>query len=101
MSRSVWKGPFVELSLMKKVQKHKDQNIKKPIKTWSRKSTIIPEFIGMTFEVHNGKKFFPVTITDEMIGHKLGEFSATREFAGHTPADKKAAPATEKKDDKK
>ena len=65
MSRSVWKGPFVELSLMKKVQKHKDQNIKKPIKTWSRKSTIIPEFIGMTFEVHNGKKFFPVTITDE------------------------------------
>jgi small subunit ribosomal protein S19 len=55
MSRSVWKGPFVELSLMKKVQKHKDQNIKKPIKTWSRKSTIIPEFIGMTFEVHNGK----------------------------------------------
>jgi len=80
MSRSVWKGPFVELSLMKKVQKHKDQNIKKPIKTWSRKSTIIPEFIGMTFEVHNGKKFFPVTITDEMIGHKLGEFSATRQF---------------------
>jgi small subunit ribosomal protein S19 len=92
MSRSVWKGPFVELSLMKKVQKHKDQNIKKPIKTWSRKSTIIPEFIGMTFEV---------TITDEMIGHKLGEFSATRQFFGHTPADKKAAPATEKKDDKK
>jgi small subunit ribosomal protein S19 len=101
MSRSVWKGPFVELSLMKKVQKHKDQNIKKLIKTWSRKSTIIPEFIGMTFEVHNGKKFFPVTITDEMIGHKLGEFSATRQFFGHTPADKKAAPATEKKDDKK
>lgn len=101
MSRSVWKGPFVELSLMKKVQKHKDQNIKKPIKTWSRKSTIIPEFIGMTFEVHNGKKFFPVTITDEMIGHKLGEFSATRQFFGHTPADKKVTPATEKKDDKK
>ena len=101
MSRSVWKGPFVELSLMKKVQKYKDQNIKKPIKTWSRKSTIIPEFIGMTFEVHNGKKFFPVTITDEMIGHKLGEFSATRQFFGHTPADKKATPATEKKDDKK
>jgi small subunit ribosomal protein S19 len=101
MSRSVWKGPFVELSLMKKVQKYKDQNIKKPIKTWSRKSTIIPEFIGMTFEVHNGKKFFPVTITDEMIGHKLGEFSATRQFFGHTPADKKAAPTTEKKDAKK
>ena len=101
MSRSVWKGPFVELSLMKKVQKHKDQNIKKPIKTWSRKSTIIPEFIGMTFEVHNGKKFFPVTITDEMIGHKLGEFSATRQFFGHTPAEKKATPTTEKKDAKK
>ena len=101
MSRSVWKGPFVELTLMKKVQKHKDQNIKKPIKTWSRKSTIIPEFIGMTFEVHNGKKFFPVTITEEMIGHKLGEFSATRQFFWHTPADKKAAPATEKKDEKK
>ena len=99
MSRSVWKGPFVELSLMKKVQKHKDQNIKKPIKTWSRNSTIIPEFVGHSFLIHNGKSFIPITISEEMVGHKLGEFAATRQFRGHTPADKKAAAPAEDKAD--
>ena len=88
MSRSVWKGPFVESSLLKKVEKLK--NSKKPIKTWSRKSTIIPDFIGISFLVYNGKKFIPITISEDMVGHKLGEFSPTRQFYGHTPADKKA-----------
>jgi len=103
MTRSIWKGPFVELSLLKKIQKYKDQNIKKPIRTWSRKSTIIPEFVGHTFEIHNGKKFFPILISEEMVGHKLGEFSPTRQFFGHTPADKKAAAETSasKKEEKK
>ena len=91
MSRSVWKGPFVEESLMKKVDKQKSQPNKKPIKTWSRKSTIIPEFVGYSFLIHNGKKFIPIKISEEMVGHKLGEFSPTRQFSGHTPADKKAA----------
>ncbi len=91
MSRSVWKGPFVEPSLIKKVEKHKKQSDKKPIKTWSRKSTVIPDFIGISFLIYNGKKFIPITISEDMVGHKLGEFSPTRTFAGHTPADKKAA----------
>ena len=91
MSRSVWKGPFVDPSLIKKVEKLKDQNNKPPIKTWSRKSTIIPEFVGYSFLIHNGKKFIPIKISEEMVGHKLGEFSPTRQFSGHTPADKKAA----------
>ena len=91
MSRSVWKGPFVDPSLIKKVEKLKDQSNKPPIKTWSRKSTIIPEFVGFSFLIHNGKKFIPIKISEEMVGHKLGEFSPTRSFAGHTPADKKAA----------
>ena len=91
MSRSVWKGPFVDPSLLKKVEKLKDQSNKPPIKTWSRKSTIIPEFVGYSFLIHNGKKFIPIKISEEMVGHKLGEFSPTRQFSGHTPADKKAA----------
>ena len=91
MSRSVWKGPFVDPSLIKKVEKLKDQSNKPPIKTWSRKSTIIPEFVGFSFLIHNGKKFIPIKISEEMVGHKLGEFSPTRTFSGHTPADKKAA----------
>ena len=91
MSRSVWKGPFVDPSLIKKVEKLKDQTNKSPIKTWSRKSTIIPEFIGHSFLIHNGKKFISIKISEEMVGHKLGEFSPTRQFSGHTPADKKAA----------
>ena len=91
MSRSVWKGPFVDPSLLKKVDKLKDQINKPPIKTWSRKSTIIPEFVGFSFLIHNGKKFIPIKISEEMVGHRLGEFSPTRQFSGHTPADKKAA----------
>ena len=91
MSRGVWKGPFVDPSLLKKVEKIKNQSNKQPIKTWSRKSTIIPEFVGISFLIHNGKKFIPIKISEEMVGHKLGEFSPTRQFSGHTPADKKAA----------
>jgi len=91
MSRSIWKGPFVDPSLLKQVEKLKDKTNKVPIKTWSRKSTIIPEFIGHSFLIHNGKKFIPIKISEEMVGHKLGEFSPTRQFSGHTPADKKAA----------
>ena len=91
MSRSVWKGPFVDPSLIKKVEKLKGQTNTAPIKTWSRKSTIIPEFVGHSFLIYNGKKFIPIKISDEMVGHKLGEFSPTRQFSGHTPADKKAA----------
>ena len=91
MSRSVWKGPFVDPSLIKKVEKLKNQTNKSPIKTWSRKSTIIPEFVGVSFLIYNGKKFIPIKISEEMVGHKLGEFSQTRQFSGHTPADKKAA----------
>ena len=91
MARAVWKGPFVEESLIKKVDKLKNETNKKPIKTWSRKSTIIPDFIGVSFLIYNGKKFIPITISEDMVGHKLGEFAPTRQFAGHTPADKKAA----------
>ena len=91
MARSVWKGPFVEESLMKKVDKYKTDPKKIPIKTWSRKSTILPDFVGVSFLIYNGKKFIPIKISEEMVGHKLGEFSPTRQFSGHTPADKKAA----------
>ena len=91
MSRSIWKGPFVDPSLIKKVEKLKTQSSPTPIKTWSRKSTIIPEFVGISFLIYNGKKFIPIKISEEMVGHKLGEFSPTRQFSGHTPADKKAA----------
>ena len=91
MSRSVWKGPFVDPSLLKKVEKLKLQANPIPIKTWSRKSTIIPEFIGVSFLIYNGKKFIPIKISEEMVGHKLGEFSPTRQFIAHTAADKKAA----------
>ena len=91
MTRGVWKGPFVHPSLLKKIDKLKDQTKKIPIKTWSRNSTIIPEFVGHSFLIHNGKSFIPITVSEEMVGHKLGEFSPTRKFSGHTPADKKAA----------
>ena len=109
MSRAVWKGPFVDPTLMKKVEKQKTETSKKPIKTWSRKSTIIPDFVGISFLIYNGKKFIPITISEDMVGHKLGEFSPTRQFSGHTPADKKAkqveeaskAGKVEKKDEKK
>ena len=91
MARGIWKGPFVHPSLLKKVDKLKTGDKKKPIKTWSRNSTIIPDFVGYSFMIHNGKSFIPITISEEMVGHKLGEFSPTRTFSGHTPADKKAA----------
>ena len=91
MTRAIWKGPFVHPSLLKKIDKIKDTSNKKPIKTWSRNSTIIPEFVGHSFLIHNGKSFIPITVSEEMVGHKLGEFSPTRRFSGHTPADKKAA----------
>ena len=91
MTRGVWKGPFVHPSLLKKVDRLKGQTGRKPIKTWSRNSTVIPEFVGYSFLIHNGKTFIPITISEEMVGHKLGEFSPTRKFSGHTPADKKAA----------
>ncbi len=83
MPRSLKKGPFVDEKLMKKVQKILDGGEKKIIKTWSRRSTIVPEFIGLTFAVHNGKKFIPVYVTENMVGHKLGEFSPTRTYKGH------------------
>ncbi len=91
MARSIWKGPFVHPSLLKKIDKLKDKGNSKPIKTWSRNSTIIPDFVGHSFLIHNGKSFIPITISEEMVGHKLGEFAPTRVFKGHTPADKKAA----------
>jgi small subunit ribosomal protein S19 len=86
--RSLKKGPFFEPKLMKKVQTSITAGDKKLIKTWSRRSTILPEFIGFTFAVHNGKKFIPVYVTENMVGHKLGEFSPTRTFRGHSGSDK-------------
>lgn len=83
MPRSVWKGPFFDRYLLKKVEAVKASGRKDVIKTWSRRSTIIPDFVGVTFGVHNGKKFIPVYVNENMIGHKLGEFSPTREFRGH------------------
>lgn len=84
MSRSSKKGAYIDKSLLKKVLEQKDSDKKKPIKTWSRRSTIFPEFIGLTFEVHNGKTFVNVYVTEDMVGHKLGEFSPTRTYKGHT-----------------
>ena len=88
MARSTWKGPFVDGHLLKKAQKASESSRNEVIKTWSRRSTILPEFIGLSFAVHNGQKFIPVNVTEDMVGHKLGEFSPTRTFFGHT-ADKK------------
>jgi small subunit ribosomal protein S19 len=93
MGRSLSKGPFVDYHVMNKVEKAKASNDKKAIKTWSRRSMVLPDMIGLTFAVHNGKKFIPVYITENMVGHKFGEFAPTRTFAGHTPADKKEAAA--------
>ena len=90
MARSVKKGPFVDDHLMKKVDTAQAIKDKKPIKTWSRRSTILPQFVGLTFGVYNGKKFIPVNVTEEMVGHKLGEFSPTRTFTGHA-GDKKVS----------
>ena len=88
MARSVWKGPFVDLHLLKKAQTAQEAGGNKPIKTWSRRSTILPDFVGLTFSVYNGHKFVPVSVSEEMVGHKLGEFAPTRTFHGHA-ADKK------------
>jgi small subunit ribosomal protein S19 len=90
MTRSVKKGPFCDAHLMKKVDTAVANKDKKPIKTWSRRSTILPEFIGLTIAVHNGRQHVPVYVTEQMVGHKLGEFALTRTFKGHA-ADKKAA----------
>ena len=90
MTRSIWKGPFVDSHLLKKVKAASGSNKNIVIKTWSRRSTILPEFVGVNFAVHNGKRFIPVNVTEDMVGHKLGEFSPTRTFNGHTAGDKKA-----------
>tara|TARA_B100000519_G_C14187096_1_gene411287 strand:+ start:171 stop:449 length:279 start_codon:yes stop_codon:yes gene_type:complete len=89
VSRSVWKGPFVDGYLLKKAETVRASGRNDVIKTWSRRSTVLPQFVGLTFGVHNGTKFIPVLVTENMIGHKFGEFSPTRTFYGHT-ADKRA-----------
>ena len=90
MSRSVWKGPFVDGYLLAKAEKARGSVRNDVIKTWSRRSTILPQFVGLTFGVYNGKKFIPVNVTEEMVGHKLGEFSPTRTFHAHS-GDKKVS----------
>ncbi|MDD5179806.1 MAG: 30S ribosomal protein S19 [Gallionellaceae bacterium] len=90
MARSIKKGPFVDTHLLKKVETVRATSDKRPVKTWSRRSTVLPEFVGLTIAVHNGKQHIPVYISENMVGHKLGEFSLTRTFKGHA-ADKKAA----------
>ena len=89
MARSLKKGPFVDEKLFRKVQRAKESDNRSPIRTWSRRCTIVPEFIGMSFEVHNGKLFNKVFVTEEMVGHKLGEFSPTRTFKGHSGGGKR------------
>ena len=89
MARSIKKGPFVDAHLMKKVLKAVEANDKKPIKTWSRRSMILPDMVGLTIAIHNGRQHIPVLVNEEMVGHKLGEFSPTRTYKGHV-ADKKA-----------
>ena len=88
MARSVWKGPFVDLHLLKKAEVAQENSANKPIKTWSRRSTVLPQFVGLTFNVYNGHKFIPVSVNEDMVGHKLGEFAPTRTFPGHA-SDKK------------
>ncbi len=88
MARSVWKGPFVDLYLLKKAETAQEENSRAPIKTWSRRSTILPQFVGLTFNVYNGQKFIPVAVSEDMVGQKLGEFAPTRTYWGHG-ADKK------------
>ena len=89
MARSIKKGPFVDAHLLKKIEAVRATNDKRPVKTWSRRSTVLPEFVGLTIVVHNGKQHIPVYVSENMVGHKLGEFSLTRTFKGHA-ADKKA-----------
>jgi len=93
MARSIKKGPFVDHHLVKKVEAARATNDKRPIKTWSRRSTVLPDFVGLTIAIHNGKQHVPVYVTENMVGHKLGEFALTRTFKGHTGDKKVAAPA--------
>ena len=93
MARSVWKGPFVDGYLLAKAEASRASSRNEIIKIWSRRSTILPQFVGLTFGVYNGHKFLPVIVTENMIGHKFGEFSPTRNFHGHTAGDKKAVKA--------
>ena len=93
MSRSIKKGPFVDHHLMAKVEKARNTSDKRPIKTWSRRSTVMPEFVGMTMAVHNGRQHIPVYVTENMVGHKLGEFALTRIFKSHSAAGKRTAEA--------
>jgi small subunit ribosomal protein S19 len=93
MSRSLKKGPFIDTPLLEKVEAMNRASEKKVIKTWSRRSTVVPEMVGHTLAVHNGRKFVPVYVTENMVGHKLGEFSPTRSFRGHTTKSEKAASA--------
>ncbi len=97
MARSLKKGPFVDHHLVAKTESARASNDKRPIKTWSRRSTVLPDFVGLTIAVHNGKQHIPVYVTENMVGHKLGEFAATRTFKGHTADRKTAAPAAPKK----
>ena len=90
MARSAWKGPFVDSHLLKKAELVREKGSKEVIKTWSRRSTILPQFVGLTFGVYNGQKFVPVTVNEQMVGHKLGEFSPTRTFVSHAGGDKKS-----------
>jgi small subunit ribosomal protein S19 len=96
MARSIKKGPFVDHHLLAKVEKARNSNDKRPIKTWSRRSTIIPDFVGLTIAVHNGKQHMPVYVTENMVGHKLGEFALTRTFKAHGQAEKASATPTGK-----
>ena len=93
MGRSTKKGPYVEQSLLVKIQKMNQAGDKKPIKTWARDCTITPEFVGHTFAIHNGRKFLPIYVSEQMVGHKLGEFAFTRTFKGHGAANTKEATA--------
>ena len=90
MARSVWKGPFVDGYLLQKAETAKASSRNEIIKIWSRRSTILPQFVGLTFGVYNGRKFIPVNVSEEMVGHKLGEFSPTRTFRGHVKDDRRA-----------
>ena len=90
MSRSVWKGPFVDGYLLKKAETVRSSGRKEVVKTWSRRSTILPQFVGVTFGVYNGRKHIPVLVTEDMVGHKLGEFAPTRTFYSHSAGDKRA-----------
>ena len=90
MTRSVWKGPFVDGYLLKKAEAARSSGRNQAIKTWSRRSTILPQFVGLMFQVHNGTKHVPVLVSEDMVGHKFGEFAPTRTFIGHSSSDKKA-----------